>query len=420
MDERLAALDRTLLLFSELIEGDPENIAAALGAARVQIVTSAGAAKAGNTQAAIATLATLLARTGISVEALLPSAPITTPLLHGVDLRCGLESLVADAFPLAKLRPALPRPLLAILLGDAAPVAGCRNLWLSASGQVAGFSSEPSTWVPADALVALPAAGMAANEAIREVLRSLPPVSGAAARELAQIENAHFKVPKIPPGLVPLGSWDCISAGAITNSSLWTLVARGDVEADLRVFDDGRYDLSNLNRYLLMGPAQALAELDKTAHLASLDLGGIRVTPVSRRFGLEDVPSARAQIMIGADDIRVRHTAQRSNPDYLAIGATSHFEVRITQHFAGGPCASCAHPYFNEADDSLIPTLATISFWAGFVLAVFVLAKASGNPIPIEQSYMQFWPLRPGTGQAGPVHPHPACRLGHGSQKDTA
>jgi hypothetical protein len=107
-----------------------------------------------------------------------------------------------------------------------------------------------------------------------------------------------------------------------------------------------------------------------------------RLTPVSRRFSVEDVLTARAQIMIGADDIRVRHTAQQSGPEYLAIAATSHFEVRLTQHFHGGPCAGCAHPYYNELDDSLIPTLATVSFWAGLQLALFVLARACGSEIP--------------------------------------
>jgi hypothetical protein len=417
MDERLAALNRTLLLFSELVQGEPVTIASELAAARVQIVVSPEEASRNNTQAALATLATLLARTGIGLEASIPLVAIATPLLEGSDLGSGLAGLVASSFPETQLHAASGQPTLAILVGDVAPVVGCRNVWLFAQDYLAGFQSQPATWHPADVLVALAAAAMAASEAIRHVLNALPAVTSAAARELAPIVAAQVVIPAIPAGLTRVGSWDCISAGAITNSMLWTMLARGEVEGDLRVFDDGHYEASNLNRYLLLSVEQARAELGKAAHLSALDnLGGLHLSPVSRRFTLDDVPTARSQIMIGADDIRVRHIAQLSDPEYLVIGATSHFEVRLTQHFPDGPCASCAHPYFNEADDGLIPTLATVSFWAGFELALFVLAHASGRTIPADQSYATFWPLRPGTGLVGPVRYHPLCRLGHGKQ----
>ncbi len=420
MDERLAALDRSLLLFEELVVGTPSEVSDALAFLRVEIRVSPDEAALSHAQAAVATLASLLARTGISVEATLPSVVVLTPLLTGTDLGTALAALVTNSFPGAELRSASALPSLVISIGELEPVRGSRNLWLYAEGQAAGFRSEPAGFDPADALVALAAAGMVAGEATRQALRALPSVSATAARELAAIERAGVEIPAIPAGLIDLGKWDCISAGAITHSMLWAFAARGQVEGDLRVFDDGRYEITNLNRYMLLSLLDAKAEVGKANHLADLRLAGLRLTGVSRRFALEDVSSARSQIMIGADDIRVRHIAQRANPDYLAIGATSHFEVRITQHVPGGPCASCAHPYYNETDDGLIPTLATVSFWAGLWLALFVLAKASGEPVPAERSYLTFWPLRPGTGLAGAVRWHPYCRLGHGAATDAA
>jgi len=421
MDQRLAALDRSLLLLRELVCAEPQAIAEHLAASRVQIVASDDAATDGSAQAAIATLASLLARTGLGIEASLPRVPVATRLLAGSDLQTAVAILVAESFPGAQLHQASADPDLVILIGGLPPVPGHRSLWLLADDRQAGFRSIPARWRPANPLVALGASGMAASEAIRHVLRGLAPLSRSAAAELAPIESAEVTIPLIPSGLIRLGSWDCISAGAITNSMLWTFMARDQVKGDIRVFDDGQYDATNLNRYVLLTVRVALAETSKAEHLCQIPLlPGLRMTPVPRRFSIADVETARRQIMIGADDIRVRHIAQRSDPEYLAIGATSHFEARLTQHFPDGPCAGCAHPYYNELDDGLIPTLAPVSFWAGFQLALFVLAKASGEPIPADQSYATYWPLRPGSGIAGPVLYHPRCKLGHGQKDDAA
>jgi hypothetical protein len=421
MDPRLTALGRSLLLLSEVVQGSPEAIADHLGRSRVQIVASKDALADPSTQAAIATVSSILARTGIGLEASFPHVVVQTLLLHGADLQSAVTDLVSRSFPDSYLGSPSECPDITLVIGDVSPLPQGRVLWLVADGQRAGFRFAQAPWQPADALVALAAAAMTAAEATRHVLRGLPPVSRSAAAELALLGSAEIEIPAIPSGMIRLGSWDCISAGAITNSLIWTFLARGDIDADIRVFDDGRYDASNLNRYFLLDTHSALAELGKVEHLAGLPLlSGLRLTPVFRRFSVEDVLTARAQIMIGADDIRARHTAQQSGPEYLAIAATSHFEVRLTQHFRGGPCAGCAHPYYNELDDSLIPTLATVSFWAGLQLALFVLARACGSEVPQDHSYATYWPLRPGSGVAGPVLYHPLCKLGHGRKDDAA
>lgn len=217
----------------------------------------------------------------------------------------------------------------------------------------------------------------------------------------------------MPLGPIAIGVVDAISAGAIVNAGLYAILARGEVTGCLRIFDGGRYELSNLNRYPLLGRRAALAQLAKADHLASFAPPGLLLEPVDHHFTPLDIAHAAPRIVVGADDIAVRHVAQDANPDWLGIGATGHDEVRITEHEPGEPCARCAHPHVGEPDDALIPTIAPVSFQAGLRLVSRLLRAAAGDPTPAALRYATYWPLRPGTVVLGPTPAHPSCPI-HG------
>jgi hypothetical protein len=163
----------------------------------------------------------------------------------------------------------------------------------------------------------------------------------------------------------------------------------------------------------------AIAGLAKAGHLASLSVADLELEAVDRRFTRRDRATARRRIIIGADDIEVRHIAQEAGPKWLAIGATGHDEARITEHEPEESCARWAHPYLELADDSTIPTIAPVSFQAGLRLASRLLSFAAGRATAPALRYATYWPLRPGSSSVGPTPDHPACPV-HGSDSRAA
>jgi hypothetical protein len=402
------ALDRSLLLLGEWVAGAPTEIANALGSARVRIAIADELADDPATQTATTTLVNLLIRTFIHVEIDVRHAPVVTPLLpEASSFGAGIARLTADAFPSGPRR-VRPRVDVEVLIGPRpASSSPERWIWLTADAWLAGYASEPEPWRPAGPLEALAAAGLAAGEIVRFALRHLPPASSTAADWLARIERAQHRLLPVPPGPIDLGALDIISAGAITHSLLFAIVARGAVEGDLRIFDDGSYEPSNSNRYMLLRQRD-LGAL-KVEHLAALRIPDIRITPVPERFGNQHQQNLRRRAVVGADDIAVRHVVQAGAPAWLGIGATSHDEVRVTEHPMSEPCAGCAHPHVGDADDRPIPTIAPVTFWAGLQLALHLLADAANDAAPEQRRYETYWPLRPGTAVIGPLQWHPGC-----------
>jgi hypothetical protein len=408
VDDRLIVLDRTVRLLAEYVAGSPRQIAAELARTSVVLRAARSIALAGPGQAALATLVNLLVRTGMQVRLDLPTLASASALLPA-GLPDGLIAMGSDVFggsvDLARARSAD----LAILLGDVGPPRAKRIMWLRADEWTGGFSGRRGDFSPRDAVAALEPASMAAAECIRFALRRFEPCSPTAAAWLAPIPEAFLPSARLRSGPIDLGDVDVVSGGAITNSVLWTFAARGDVHGRLRIFDDGRYEITNLNRYLWLARGRALSGEMKVEHLASLAIAGLDIEGVGRRFEPADHVTARKRILVGADDIEVRHRAQDCDPDWLGIGATSHDEARVTEHIRGGPCARCAHPTLNQPDDTPIPTIAPVSFAAGLRLAVALLAHAAGEPNPPAERYATHWPLRPGAHAIGPVSMDARC-----------
>jgi len=413
MGDRLNVLDRSLRLLAELVASDERAIAGALADSAVLLrAPSALVAQTPSSQAGLATLTGQLVRSGLRVMLDVADVTTSTTLLRQGSLIDGLVAHGEEVIPGSVNRATDRVPDLEVIVGDDVPRADARVLFLGCDGDLAWFDAAPSSWSPSGPLAAMGAAGLAAGEAIRHAVRNLPPRAAWAVAALEPVERASFALPPFPRGPIDLGRLDVVSAGAITDALMWSLRARGGVAATGRIFDDGTYDLTNLNRYMELDRQTAEAAQSKARRVSSNAPDGIALEPVARRFGEDDLPGAAPIVIVGADDVAVRRVAQRAQPRWLGIAGTSHFEARITEHIPGGPCAGCAHPHLGDPPDGPIPTIAPVSFWAGYVLALRLLRAAFRGPADTGAAYSTYYPLtRPGVGQVGPVQWHPACPL---------
>jgi hypothetical protein len=414
MADRLVILDRSLRLLGELVAADRTAISEALLRSPVLINASSSALEEHpvETQTALATLVNLLVRSGQLIQLDLPSASVSTALLAPGPLISALVQLGDQVLPgSVAVNTGAPCDI-ALLVGRDASHKANRVIHMTANGDSAGFDSSPSAWSPSDPLVALAAAGLVSGESVRHAVRQFPPRAHWGAAALRPVLQAQFGLPSYKRGPIDLLEFDLISAGAITDSLIWTLRARGQVFGSGRVFDDGVYDLTNLNRYPGLDLAAATAGASKALRLASRAPQGLAIEAVQRRFSDQDVADAARLIIVGADDVAVRLTAQQAMPNWLGIAATSHNEVRVTEHVPDGACAGCAHPHLGVLPHDPIPTIAPVSFWAGFVLAVRLLRFASGGRGPADDGYATYYPLiTPGLAEVGPCQFHSACPL---------
>jgi hypothetical protein len=71
-------------------------------------------------------------------------------------------------------------------------------------------------------------------------------------------------------------------------------------------------------------------------------------------------------------------------PEWLVVGATTHFSAMVSFHSEGLACAHCLH---NEDDPGKgpIPTMACVSFWAGLLTAAYLARHAVGKTVPADE-----------------------------------
>src|SRR6266487_3714115 len=143
----------------------------------------------------------------------------------------------------------------------------------------------------------------------------------------------------------PLGMLDFVSGGAIAHATLYTLLHLPEVTAAIRVIEPERYDLSNLNRYMLLRCSEC--ELRKIDTLSSWRRPGVTLAGVAQAYTeatSEHLQPFAPQVIVGTDDIPARWAVQRACPAWLGVGATSHFFTVTSSHTAGQACAGCLHP----------------------------------------------------------------------------
>ncbi|MET8066544.1 ThiF family adenylyltransferase, partial [Micromonospora sp. NPDC005313] len=164
------------------------------------------------------------------------------------------------------------------------------------------------------------------------------------------------------------------------------------LSADLRVIEPETLALSNLNRYAL--GRRSSVEHPKTDMLRAFTRPDIRISAVAARLDsttAQTLASLAPRVLVGVDHIPSRWVAQQAAPEsWLCVGASSHDFVLVSSHPPGSACAGCAHPRDDETAEE-IPTISFVSFWAGLIQALELIAHAARTPTG--PTAAQVWPF---------------------------
>jgi molybdopterin/thiamine biosynthesis adenylyltransferase len=186
-----------------------------------------------------------------------------------------------------------------------------------------------------------------------------------------------------------------VSAGAIVNAALYALARIPGVSGRGRIIDPDVSDFGNLNRYMFLLRSQigGLKAQDLTASLRN----GLRFEPIAQRYEpvlLKTIAPLAPAVIVGVDDIPTRWVVQREKPEWLVVGATTHWSAMASFHAKGLGCAQCLHPE-DDPGDAPIPTTACTSFWAGLLAASYLVRHAAGQTIPAEEQQIFLTSFRP-------------------------
>ena len=390
MSWREEALDRTLLLVAqEVFPGlERREIAAQLLGTHVRLSADAATLGTPAGQTALVSAFVLVAELGAQVILDVPGdvgPQGVQPPLGPAPLRDELAALAADTIsPLAgKSRDVLD---LEICFGETAATGEARlALFCQGTDWSCRLGAEPSGAFSGEQPFGGVLSGIAvAAETFRAAMRALgerqglTAVTADAVRETRPVELA---LPALAfGGAEDLGRVDVISAGAIATSSLYTLLRVPGLRGALRVIDEDRYALTNLNRYVLM--RRFMVGQTKARALAAWSNERIEIESIVARFddGLAEALGGLApRVLVGVNNIRSRWAAQSACPGWLGVTGTDRFTVVDSGHEPEGPCAGCLH--WRDDDDpggGEIPTVSFVSVLAGLLQAYRLLAAHTG------------------------------------------
>lgn len=188
-----------------------------------------------------------------------------------------------------------------------------------------------------------------------------------------------------------LGDFDCVSAGAIVNAALYSLAHIPGVSGRGRIIEFDLSAASNLNRYMLLLRSQIGGP--KARDLAILLGNGSRFEPVAQRYEPGLLETIAPLAPVGVDDIPTRWAVQRAKPEWLVVGATTHWSAMPSFHKKGLGCAQCLH-FEDDPGDTPIPTTACVSFWAGLLAATYFARHVIGQTIPAKVQQIFLTPFR--------------------------
>jgi hypothetical protein len=393
------ALDRTLLLMRDEVDDsvDDDTLLAALTGTRVALIADAGNITSHSAQTAFITAAMLMARSGHQVHLLCPEVVLAgaqPPLSQGrmIDQ---LVRIGADLLPGVQFSTQLPDAEidLAIALGDSEIGILARQRISLNAGSWSGELAPSDRAVPWKACSwpfgGMAAAALAATEAFKAAIRKLEHLaknSERMATVFANLDDVEFELaPSDTPTHTALGDFDCISGGAIINAVIYALARIPGMTGQTRIVEPDRAALSNLNRYMLL--VHSNLEARKAQELASVCEGtGLKVEPINERYEQTNVSTFALanSVLVGVDDIPSRWLVQSANPEWLGIGATTHWSALASFHRLGLGCAECLHP-IDDPNNAPIPTVAFVSFWAGLLTAAYFLQHLGENLRTAEQ-----------------------------------
>ena len=391
---------RTVAIVDEYLLGggaDRVRIGELLRAHGVRLVAGPVVAASVAGQEMVLTTMLLLRRMGMRVEVVAVDAPLLAsgPPFEGATLHDALCFVEDELLPGTQFAIGLSDTVVDIefVLGSAAPTGKAkRALRIGANGSRGVVAPiEEHLEVEHDArLAALATSGIAAAQAFRSFAAEL---AGEFGVELAKdfsfgegcaIDLTEILGVDVEDLLAPtLGHVDFISAGAITNSALYTLLRIG-AQLRGRVIERKEIDPPDLNRYLLV-LARHLG-LAKVAILTGVSRERVKMTGVEALYQ-EETQAALAplasSVMVGVDHVPSRWLVQSEEPERLVVAATEGFEALVSFHRPGLPCAGCMHPTSppNEATRT-VPTISFVSFFSGFLQALVLAALATGHEPP--------------------------------------
>jgi len=420
----LEELNRTILLCRDYVVDalSDEEICQCFQSRKVLCVSDLRNLSSHSGQTALVTLVSLLSRMGMQVGLRIPEVVLLSPQppLLGQSVR---ESLIASGETL--LSDATVRcdsdfnPEMIFVLGDteigsshAVSWRLCGSDWHGALSMEVTAESQP--WTAEWPVGSMVSAALAANEAFKFVMRCLPLRDQAAQVffEPSRSCDWNFGPVRLPEGEVNLGQVDLISAGAISQATLYAVMRFPKVQMQGRIFDDDLTGESNLNRNMLSVVADVgTSKVQVVARCCGTNL---RIDPVPIRLvgnAIEAQELAR-RVLVGVDDIPSRWEVQRHATGWVAVSGTSHFSVSSSAHRPNEPCCGCLHPVDDPAGANPIPTISFVSFWAGLAMAVRLLREALACPYSLDRQHLWLTPLRMDQPRAAmwlPVAPRRDC-----------
>jgi hypothetical protein len=411
------ALDRTLLLMRDYLTPAVTDmqLIGALTETTVALVGSERTLATHSAQCAYVTAALLMARSAHRIFLVAPDVPLAGPQppLTGSRLISALVEVGHDLLPGAEFSVGAPaEPVhVAIFFGDGnAHVAATRSIYANATACAAQLSSRDVRPWQADAWPCggLAVGALAATEVFKDAmlrLREFRSDNLLFDELFAPTEDVNFEVaPASTPEEAILSDFDLVSGGAIMHAVLFALTRLPRVSGGGRVMDAEFTDFSNLNRYALL--RRSSVEQQKASLLKTLVAPELDLQPVAARY--DGGETLRPSVLVGVDDIPVRWRVQEAGPQWLGIGATTHWCAMASFHERGLGCARCLHSR-DDADQGRIPTAPFVSFLAGLVLATLFVRASAGESIPPAEQYVYFSPLRPERVWRSPVYARPGC-----------
>lgn len=411
----------TLLLNQELFSGEADEraIADALLGTTVRFEADEENLRSRAGQSAFITAFNLTARLGIGIELVVPNirvidlvAPLRLPELVDAVLDLG-----ADLVPGARVGTSSGRAHETFVFGDTRSRAQCpvrasatdfkAELVRSATAArcvgdypLGGFAAGAAV-----AAIALEAAIPRIERACEATARRPRPSPGPPAR--LDLGNLF---PQLGDGIaLDLDEIDVISGGAITQALIYCALRIPRLRATLRVVEEQRAELSNVNRYPLLRASDG--GRFKTQHLESVATPTLRIIGVPALFTKdtrETILPFADRVVVGVDDVEARWWVQDENPPWLAVGATGNHIAQLTTHAPDGPCAACAHPV--PLPSQIIPTISFVSFWAGLLQACALV-----SPTPPVSRNILVYPFALGGSHAASdfvLLPHANCSIG--------
>lgn len=353
----------------------------------------------------------LMARSGHQVFLTAPDVTIIAPqppLQSGTIIeeltRVGKDILPGVEFMVGKPDDEVD---LVIALGDSRfDVRGHRRIRLNADPW-AGYLMRENELRPWQSTLwpfgALASAGLGAGEAFKIAMHKLLPHALNAentADRFAFVDEAEFEI--APPGTPfcrDLGEMDFVSGGAITHSILYCLARIPGATAQGRIIEPDIADLSNLNRYMLLLRSKAESKAPKASDLVQILESGFHLQSLPHRYEadlLGSIAPLAQTVVVGVDHIPTRWAVQQAKPEWLIIGATTHWSAMVSFHSEGLACARCLHDKDDLDNGPIVATAACVSFWAGLLAAAYLARHAAGHPFSInEQQQVYLSPFRP-------------------------